>query len=236
MKRRTLDIVFSVGGVALAGLLLMLGLVLTNQADFAKSYVKDQLTEQKITFTPVAGLAAEEKQADCLVANAGQPLTTGKQAECYANEYIGLHVTEINGGKTYSESSGDARALQARADAATAAAPNAPATLALEGQAAAAKGKVDSLFRGETLRGLLLTSYGFSIFGDRAQQAAYVAFAAALVLLLASIAGFVHAFTRPKSKYVVGPAHPSESGNASSGNGTDHPVEVPVKVDHPTLV
>ena len=236
MKRRTLDIVFSAGGVALAGLLLVLGLVLTNQADFAKTYVKDQLSAQKISFTPVAGLAAAEKKATCLVANAGQPLTTGKQAECYANEYIGLHVTEINGGKTYSQSSGDARALQAQADAATAAAPNAPATLALEGQAAAASGKVDSLFRGETLRGLLLTSYGFSIFGDRAQQAAYVAFAAALVLLLASIAGFVHAFTTPKNEYVTDPPHHTESGTASSGNGAQRPVEVPVKVDDPALL
>jgi hypothetical protein len=145
-------------------------------------------------------------------------------------------VKAINGGKTYSESSGAARALQAQADAATAAAPNAPATVALEGQAAAAKGKVDSLFRGETLRGLLLTSYGFSIFGDRAQQAAYVAFAAALVLLLASIAGFVHAFTTPKNEYVTDPSHPGESGTASGGNGAQRPVEVPVKVDHPTLV
>ncbi len=236
MKRRTLDIVFSAGGVALAGLLLVLGLVLTNQADFAKSYVKDQLTEQKISFTPAAGLSAEEKQAGCLVANAGQPLTTGKQAECYANEYIGLHVKAINGGKTYSESSGAARALQAQADAATEAAPNAPATVALEGQAAAASGKVDSLFRGETLRGLLLTSYGFSIFGDRAQQAAYVAFAAALVLLLASIAGFVHAFTTPKNEYVTDPPHHTESGTASSGNGAQRPVEVPVKVDDPALL
>ena len=234
MKRRTLDIVFSAGGVALAGLLLVLGLVMTNQADFAKSYVKDQLIEQKISFTPVAGLSAEEKQADCLVANAGKPLTSGKQAECYANEYIGLHVTEINGGKTYSESSGDARALQAKADAATEAAPGAPATLALESQAAAASGKVDSLFRGETLRGLLLTSYGFSIFGERAQQAAYVAFAAALVLLLASIAGFIHAFTTPKNEYVLNPDH-AKSGTAS-GNGAQHPVEVPVKVDDPALL
>jgi hypothetical protein len=79
MKRRTLDIVFSAGGVALAGLLLVLGLVLTNQADFAKTYVKDQLSAQKISFTPAAGLSAEE-QAGCLV-HAGQPLTTGKQAE-----------------------------------------------------------------------------------------------------------------------------------------------------------
>ncbi len=203
MKRRTLDVVFSVGGLLLAGLLLALGLVLQNQADFAKSYVKDQLSQQKITFTPVAGLAPEEKQATCLVKYASKPLTTGKQAECYANKYIGLHVTEVNGGKTYSETSGAARALQAKADAAVSTAPDAPATVALESQAKALSGKVDTLFRGETLRGLLLTSYGFSIFGERAQQAALVSFAAALVLLLASIAGFIHAFTTPKDKTVL---------------------------------
>ena len=70
-------------------------------------------------------------------------------------------------------------------------------------------GKVDTLFRGETLRGLLLTSYGFSIFGDRAQQAAWVSFAAAFVLLLASIAGFVHAFSTKKER-VVAPAGSSD--------------------------
>lgn len=58
------------------------------------------------------------------------------------------------------------------------------------------------MFRGETLRGLLLTSYGFSIFGDRAYQAALVSFGAALVLLLASIAGFIHAFTTSKERAI----------------------------------
>lgn len=202
MKRSTLDVVFSVGGLLLAGLLLILGLVLQNQADFAKSYVKHQLSEQKITFTPVKGLAPQEKQASCLVANASQPLTTGKQAECYANKYIGLHVTEVNGGKTYSESSADSRTLQAKADAAATANPNDPATIALQNQAKELSGKVDTLFRGETLRGLLLTSYGFSIFGDRANQAALVSFGAALVLLLASIAGFIHAFTTSKERAI----------------------------------
>lgn len=202
MKRTTLDVVFSVGGLLLAGLLLILGLVLQNQADFAKSYVKNQLSEQKITFTPVNGLAPQEKQASCLVANASQPLTTGKQAECYANKYIGLHVTEVNGGKTYSESSADSRTLQAKADAAATAKPNDPATIALQNQAKELSGKVDTLFRGETLRGLLLTSYGFSIFGDRAHQAALVSFGAALVLLLASLAGFIHAFTTSKERVI----------------------------------
>jgi hypothetical protein len=198
MNRRTLDVVFSVGGLLLAALLLILGLVLQSQADFAKSYVKDQLTEQKITFTPADGLSDEEKDADCLVKYAGEPLTTGKQAECYANEYIALHVAEINDGKTYAESSGESRALQTEAQAAAEADPDAPETVALQEQADEATGKVDSLFRGETLRGLLLTSYGFSIFGDRAHQAALVSFAAAFVLLLASIAGFIHAFSASK--------------------------------------
>ena len=53
--------------------------------------------------------------------------------------------------------------------------------------------KVDTLFRGETLRGLLLTSYGFSIFGDRAQTAAIVCYVIAGILFLAAVAGFVHA-------------------------------------------
>ena len=56
--------------------------------------------------------------------------------------------------------------------------------------------KVQTLFQGETLRGLLLTSYGFSIFGDRAQTAAYVCYAVAFVLFLAAIAGFIHAATK----------------------------------------
>jgi hypothetical protein len=202
VKRRTLDIVFSVGGLLLAGLLLVLGLVLQDQADFAQGYVKDQLTAQRITFTPVANLSDEERQAACLTANAGDGLTTGKQAECYANEYIGLHLTEVNDGKTYSETSGESRALQAEATEAAASAPDAPETIALEERADELSGKVDSLFRGETLRGLLLTSYGFSIFGERAHQAALVAFAAALVLLLASIAGFIHAFTASKDTVV----------------------------------
>ena len=67
----------------------------------------------------------------------------------------------------------------------------------------ALNGKVQTLFRGETLRGLLLTSYGFSIFGERAQQAADVCFAVALVLFLAAIAGFIHAATKGANKEIV---------------------------------
>jgi hypothetical protein len=183
----------------LAGLLLVLGLVLQNQADFAKDYVHNQLSAQQITFTPKAGLQPDEN-AQCLKDNAGKLMTTGKQAECYANHYIAVHLTKINDGKTYSQTSGDSRT--ASTAAATAKANGSPDAATLAATAAALDGKTQTLFRGETLRGLLLTSYGFSIFGERAQQAAWVCFAVALVLLLASIAGFIHAFTTPKEKVV----------------------------------
>jgi hypothetical protein len=203
MRRRTLDLFFSVGGLVLAILVLALGLVLQNQANFAKDYVAAQMAEQRITFTPADKLSDEEKKAACLVENAGQPLSTGAQAECYANEYIGLHVTEINGGKTYSETSNEARALATKAAAALKANPDDPAAKDMDTQAKALNGKTDTLFKGETLRGLLLTSYGFSIFGERAQQAAYVAYLVAVVLLIASIAGFIHAFATPKDEVVL---------------------------------
>jgi hypothetical protein len=203
MKRRTLDLIFSAGGVAVAALVLVLGLVLQNQANFAKDYVADQLGQQNITFTPVKGLSPGEKEADCLVANAGKALTTGKQAECYANEYIGAHVREINEGKTYAETSTMSRAARAEADAALEA--NAPNAAKLDGEAKALAGKTDALFKGETLRGLLLTSYGFSIFGERAALAGNLALLVGAVLLLASIAGLVHAATTRKEVLVHDP-------------------------------
>ena len=103
MKRKTLDIVVGLGLVALAGLLLIAGLVLTSNANFANDYVTDQLTAQKIMFKPADQLTPEEQAQPCLVEFAGQQLTTGKQAECYANEFIGLHLKSIAGGKTYAQ-------------------------------------------------------------------------------------------------------------------------------------
>src|SRR6266513_5555073 len=91
MKRRTLDILFSVGGVCLAALFLVLAVVMTSNANFSKKYVRDQLRQQQITFKTADTLTPEERQAPCLVKYAGQQLETGKQAECYANSFIGLH-------------------------------------------------------------------------------------------------------------------------------------------------
>ena len=201
MKRRTLDMIFSAGGVAVAILLVLLGFVFKTNADFADSYVHDQLAEQKISFTAAEFLSDEEKTSSCLIENAGTPLDSGKKAECYANDYIGMHLKGIGGGETYATIG----AIQTKAKTALADATAANATNVVELKADLDKitGQRETMFKGETLRGLLLTSYGFSIFGEKAALAAMLSFLGALVMLLASVAGFIHAFSTPKDKVAL---------------------------------
>jgi hypothetical protein len=206
MKRRTLDLLFSIGGVGLAALLLVIGVVMSSNADFSKKYVTDQLKQQKITFKSADTLTDAEKQAPCLVAYAGQELTTGKQAECYANEFIGLHVQTSGKGRTYAQIGDDQTALRAQIAAAGGAA-NAPD---LQKQLTDLTSTRETVFKGETLRGVLLTSYGFSELGNKAEQAASVIYLGVILLTLLSIAGFVHALVTPKSK---GFAVPETNGN-----------------------
>lgn len=198
MKRRTLDIMFSVGGLVLAGLLLVAGIVLTSNANFAKNYVTDQLAQQNITFKSAETLTDEEKQSACVVQYAGQKLTTGKQAECYANDFIGLHVKSTANGQTYADLGTPQSQLRAQVQEAQ---ENKDPNLAsLQKDLAAVTQQRETLFKGETLRGLLLTSYGFSEFGAKAATAATVAYIAAALLALLAIAGLFHALRTPGTK------------------------------------
>jgi hypothetical protein len=197
MKRRTIDVLLSLGGLGLAVLLLIGGLVLTANANFANTYVTQQLSQQQISFKPANTLTAEEQQRPCLVTFAGQALTTGKQAECYANNFIGLHLQSIAGGKTYAQL-GDVQ-TQLRTQIAASQQANATNLADLQKQLAEATANRETVFKGETLRGLLLTSYGFSEFGAKAGQAALVAYLAAGLLLLLSILGLLHAYITPRT-------------------------------------
>ncbi len=196
MKRRTLDILFAAGGFGIAVLLLVMGVVMTNNGSFAKHYVHDQLAQQHIAFKPAAALTTEEAARPCLVAFAGQQLTTGKQAECYANEFIGLHVKAIADGETYADLGTPQMTLSKQI---AAMAPTDPALPALQAKLAGISAQRDTLFKGETLRGLLLTSFGFSVFGVKATQAAAVSFGAAALLALLSLAGLAHGLSTPKT-------------------------------------
>lgn len=203
MKRRTLDLLFSIGGLGLAVLLLVVGVVLTTNANFANRYVHDQLAAQHISFTPADKLSDEEKKSECLREYAGQPLTSGKQAECYANSYIGLHLQSIGGGKTYADLGAPQSALREQvAQAEQAKAANLPD---LQKQLADVSAQRETVFKGETLRGLLLTSYGFSEFGRKAGQGALAMYLGAALLLLLSIAGLLHAFRTPANATFAAP-------------------------------
>jgi hypothetical protein len=198
MKRRTLDLIFSAGGIAVALLLVVLGFVFKANADFAETYVKDQLSEQKISFTAAEFLSDEEKASSCLVEYAGTPLDSGKKAECYANDYIKLHLQGIGGGETYATLGAiQTKAKTTLADATQAGASNIDV---LKADYDKVTGQRETMFKGETLRGLLLTSYGFSIFGEKAALAGILSFLGAIVMFIAGMAGFVHAFTVSKEK------------------------------------
>lgn len=205
MKRRTLDLAFSIGGLIFSVLLLIVGLVLSNQSNFAENYVKDQFAQQQIAFTPVEGLNGEQDDAPCLVTYAGKMLQTGKQAECYANEYIAFHLAESAKtagyeGQTYATLGTPQRELRTKLQDATDAGQP---TETVQADLDKVNSLRDTMFRGETLRGLLLTTYGFSIFGERAGQAALVVYLAAALIALLSIAGLIHAFTTKKDETVL---------------------------------
>ena len=203
MKRRTLDILFSIGGVGIAALLTVLGLVMSSNASFSNDYVTEQLAQQKITFKAADALTDEERAIPCLVENAGKPLLTGKQAECYANNFIGLHVKNTAGGKPYAELGDVQTGLRARI--AEAQKTGDPELANLQKQLAATTAQREPVFKGETVRGILLTSYGFSTLGEKAAEAATVAYAAAGLMVLLGIAGLIHAFVTPKTKAFAAP-------------------------------
>ena len=181
--RATLDKLISWGGVLLATVLLIAGGLLTWANVFIGNQVHDQLAAQHITMPTAKTGLSELPQADqkALAPYAGQQMTTGAQAQAYADHYIAVHLDGVADGKTYSEVSGEYVAKYAD-DPKAAASP--------EGQALAAQRQ--TLFMGETLRGLLLYAYAFATMGTIAGYAAIVSFAAAALLIVLVGFGFWH--------------------------------------------
>jgi hypothetical protein len=137
---------------------------------FAEDMVHDQLADQRISF-PAAGAEGFDAEAyPGLQQYAGQAVDSGPKAKAYANEYIKVHLAQISGGKTYSQVSEESRAD-----------PD-DARLAAE---------VQTLFRGETLRGLLLYAWAWSVVGSIAVTTSWFAFAGAVVVLAALVHGLL---------------------------------------------
>lgn len=171
MKRTTLDKLVSSVGLIVAAVLLAAGGMLTWANNFVSTQVHDQLAAQKIFFPPKGSDAIKGPEFKDMQQYAGQQLTTGAQAKVYANSFIGVHLKEIGGGQTYAQLSSQALAN-----------PNDTALAA----------KVNTMFKGETLRGLLLNAYAFGTMATIAGIAAIVSFVAAAGLLLLSVLGLWH--------------------------------------------
>lgn len=185
---------------ALAVVLLVVGLVIRNQSEFAVNTVDSQLGAQGITFTPVSGLTAAQKTHQCLIANAGKQLTTGAQAECYANYQIALDLLSVDRGKTYAQASYPARLLEVKLGELSAKDPTSPQIPVLAAEAAKAEAPADTLFQGESLRGMLLTTYGFSHMGDLGNETADVLFLLAGLSLVGAIVAAAVTATRKRER------------------------------------
>jgi hypothetical protein len=144
----------SVAMVAAAGMITV-GILAVVGGHYDKQVVHDQLAPQKIFFPKPAtnpGLASY----------AGQQVLSGKQAKLYAQKQIGVDLTKVAGGKTYSQVSAEWIAGGMK-----------NATLASERT---------TLFTGETLSGLLLNAWGWSMIGGIATLAGFI-----LILLGAAL-------------------------------------------------
>jgi hypothetical protein len=172
MRRKSFDAVASATGLVVAAVLLTASGLLFWAHTFVDDNVRTQLAAQKI-FMPKAGTDAmnDPQVKPYLSKYAGQQVVDGAQAKAFADHYIAVHLNEATGNRTYSELSAASRQDPDNAEL---------------------QGLVQTSFRGETLRGLLLNAYAFWKMGQVAFIAAWTALAAGALLALLSVLGLVH--------------------------------------------
>ena len=173
MDRSSWDRIVSGAGAVVAVMLIVLGAMAIYGGNFGQQNVRDRLVPQHISFPPADAMTPEEKAA--IGEFAGAKVDTGVEAEAFAR-YIGGHLEGINGGATYSETSAAARAEGLD--------PKVAADL---------QAKADILFKGESLRAMLLNAYGWWTLATIALWAGVAMVIAGLLLGILSILGFRHA-------------------------------------------
>jgi hypothetical protein len=172
MRRRTFDALMTVAGVVLAVGLTVAGGLLFWAHSFVADQVSTQLSSQQIFFPDKGSDALNDPAVKPYLSQyAGQQLTTGPQARAYADHFIAVHLEEMTGGQTYAQLSAKAMANP-------------------DDQKLA--GLVATVFKGETLRGLLLNAYAFGQMGTIALYGAIASFVGAAVMLLLSLLGAAH--------------------------------------------
>ena len=173
MDRSSWDRIVSGAGAVVAVVLIVLGAMAIYGGNFARDNVQDRLAPQNIEFPPADAMSPEERAE--VGEFAGQKVDTGAEAEAFSR-YIGGHLEFVNEGATYSETSSAAR--QEGLD------PKVAAEL---------QGKADTLFKGETLRSILLNAYGWWTVATIALWAGAAMVVAGVALGILAILGFRHA-------------------------------------------
>ena len=194
MKRRTFDLLIGMAGLFIAAILVVSGSLLFWAHNFVEHEVHTQLATQQIFFPAKGSPAIADPEFQAMNKYAGQQLTTGAQAQTYADHFIANHLKKIGGGLTYSQLSAKAQAN-----------PNDPKLAAT----------VETMFKGETLRGLLLNAYAFGTMGTIAGIAAIAAFIGAGVMALLGGLGVWHSRRVQPDREILG-SRPSERATASA--------------------
>jgi hypothetical protein len=189
LKRRTIDSVLIAFGAVLTAALLVAGALLTWGASFSADYVDDELSSQNISFPPAEAL--EEEGRTDLLKYAGEAVNTGPEAEAYAS-FIDGHLANIAGGATYADLGAVETEAKAAVEAAEADGASEAEVATLQAEADAVTGQRNTLFKGETLRGLLLSAFAWSTVGTIAGYAAMGAFVAAAVMFILVLMGLRH--------------------------------------------
>jgi len=176
MRRFSTRTLLATASAALAAMLLVVGGLLLWGSAYVHNTVQGQLAAQQITFPPAAAFAHPKAGGEITPSMipsvsqyAGQQLLTGQQAEAYADHFIAVHIADMAGGKTYSQLSAAALAQ--------------PDNTQLAGQAA-------TVFKGETLRSMLLNAYGWWKVSQIAYIISLVAFGLGTVSFLGGLFGF----------------------------------------------
>jgi hypothetical protein len=165
----------AIAGFALAAILLAAGGMLLWGSAYVHNTVQGQLSAQQIFFPPKAAFAHPKAGTEITPSMipsvsqyAGQQLVTGQQAQSYADNFIAVHIANMTGGQTYAQLSG-----KALAD---------PNNTKLAGEVA-------TVFKGETLRAILLNAYGWWKVSQITYIAALGAFGLGGLSLIASLFG-----------------------------------------------
>ena len=193
MQRKTFDRLMSSIGLLLTVVLVVAGALLTWAHYFVHHEVHKQLSQQQIYFPPKGSPAIAAPEFKAMRQYAGEQLTTGAQAQTYADHFIANHLKEIGGGKTYAQLSSAAQADPTNTKLAA---------------------TVETVFKGQTLRGLLLNAYAFDTMATIAGIAAICAFVAALVMLVLSGLGLWHS-GRVKPAETIFAGHPATAPPAT---------------------